>query len=271
MKRFLIFIGMVIMALNISAQRTAILVAQFGTSNTEGMKAAPETVLQEIKESHPEAEVREAYTSPTIRRILDKRGIHKESVTDALLHLHLDGYERVFVQPTFLLDGIEMDILRKEVNQVVAFFQEVKVGCPLLYQIDDFKKLVSILGTEHPAQKGEAVVYVGHGNNQASTSTYSMIANMLHAAGQGQAFVGTVEGWPDLEQSVNQLAGHKFKKVILVPLLLSCGVHTHEDIDGEWKPALEKAGYAVEVYFHGLGENPAIREMILQHLNTLMN
>lgn len=250
---------------NISAQKQAILLAQFGTSNTEGRTRSLDVIFQEVKAAHPEAEVREAYTSPTIRRILDKKGIHKDDVTSALLRLHLDGYDEIWVQPTFLLDGIEMNMLREDVAQVSHFFKKVEVGTPLLYTIDDFKSMVELL-QEQTLAKGEALLYVGHGNNLSSTATYPMMGQMLQASGK-QFYMGTVEGWPDLETSVAMLPGKKVvHKVKLIPFLLACGVHAHEDIDGEWRPALEKAGYEVEVVFQGLGELPEVRQLLYKHI-----
>lgn len=268
MKRVLFLCMMMFVTLCASAQKTAILVAQFGTSNAEGREAALDVLFQDIKNKYPDMEVREAYTSPTICRILEKRGIHKDNPVDALLKLHLEGYEKVYVQPTFLLDGIEMNLLREDVNRVASFFKEVKVGDPLLYTVDDFKNMVSILKERLPA-KNEALLYVGHGNDRASNATYSMLMNMLQSEGVSRCYFGTVEGWPDLDQSIAQLEGQKIKKIILIPFLLACGVHAHEDIDGEWKPALEKKGYQVEVFFHGLGEEVAVRDLFLQHLKQL--
>lgn len=269
MKKIIIGFFLTLFALNLHAQKTAVLVAQFGTSNTEGRTAALDVIFQDIKTAFPGVEVREAYTSPTICRILEKKGIHKDSAVDALLRLHLEGYDKVFVQPTFLLDGIEMNMLREDVEKVASFFKDVKVGEPLLSEISDFQQVVSLLQDRVPG-KNEAVMYVGHGNQKASTAAYTMLGNMLKAAGIPRCYFGTVEGWPDLEQSVKQLEGQKIRKVTLVPFLLAAGVHTHEDIDGEWKPALEQAGYQVEVYFHGLGENPAFRQLIISHLKQIM-
>lgn len=269
MKKIHLFIVMVLLALNVQAQKTAILVAQFGTSNTEGREAALDVMMKDIRAAFPDMEVREAYTSPTICRILDKKGIHKDNPVDALLKLHLEGYDKVLVQPTFLLDGIEMNMLREDVARVASFFKEVKVGTPLLYDLEDFKQMTEVLKASVPG-KNEAFLYVGHGNERASNAAYSMLANMLKAEGVPQCYFGTVEGWPDLEGSVGQLSGQKIKKVTLVPFLLASGVHAHEDIDGEWKPALEKEGYQVEVYFHGLGENAAVRQLYVQHIIKLI-
>lgn len=268
MKR--IVISLIVIAISLAASaKTGILVAQFGTSNDEGRTSALDKIFSEIKSRYSAYDVREAYTSPTIRRALNKKGIKKDSVTDALLRMHLDGVDTVVVQPTFLLDGVEMQMLRDEVKAAESFFNEVRVGVPLLYTIADFKEIVSLL-KEEGLQKGNAIMYVGHGNEYASTSAYTMLTQMLQASGSVNSFVGTIEGWPDMDTSVAQLSGKKYKTVTLVPFLLACGVHAHEDIDGEWRPALEEAGYKVDVYFHGLGERADVRNLILEHLCDLI-
>ena len=105
MKKIVTIIFLCLMTVMASAQKQAILVVQFGTSNDEGRAAALDVLFSDIKARYPQYEVREAYTSPTIRRILAKKNVKKESATDALLRLHLDGYDKVYVMPTFLLDG----------------------------------------------------------------------------------------------------------------------------------------------------------------------
>ena len=229
MKRFflLLLLG-VTLQLNAQQKKAAILVTQFGTSFDEGRKASLDVLFNVIKAAYPEYEVREAFSSPRIRKALEKKGIHKDSAEEALLRLKLDGYENIIVQPTFLMDGVEMGLLREDVKKVASFFKEIKLGVPILNSVDDFKAMAEILKERQ-----------------------------------------TIEGWPDLETSVNQLKGLKAKKVTLIPFLLASGVHAHEDIDGEWRPAIEKLGFEVEVHFHGLGENEKVQQLVLKHLNEL--
>lgn len=267
MKKLVSIFFMCMMMLTASAQKQAILLVQFGTSNDEGRTAALDVMLQEVKNRYADFEVREAYTSPTIRKVLAKKGIKKDSATDALLRLHLDGYEQVFVMPTFLLDGVEMNMLRNEVHDVAHFFKEVKVGNPVMYKLSDFHKVVEVL-TEQVPDKNQLTLFVGHGNEYASTGAYTMLGQMVQE--KGNFMVGTIEGWPDLETSVGMVNPKKFKKVKVVPLLLAAGVHVREDIDGEWKPALEAKGLGVEVSYHGLGESPTFREIIFNHLAELL-
>ena len=267
MKRIFSLVFLCLMAIAASAQKSAILVVQFGTSNDQGRSASLDILFDDIKSRFSQYEVREAYTSPTIRRILAKKNIKKDSTTDALLRLHLDGYDKVFVMPTFLLDGVEMNMLRDDVRSVSQFFKEIKVGNPLLYRIEDFKTVAELL-TQQPLGKKEAIMFVGHGNKFASTAAYTMLCQIMKQ--KGSYFVGTIEGWPDLEASVSMIDPKQYKQVNVVPLLLASGVHVREDIDGEWRPALEEKGFKVNVSFKGLGEEKAFRNLIIKHLEEEM-
>ena len=115
MKRFffLLLLG-VTLQLNAQQKKAAILVTQFGTSFDEGRKASLDVLFNVIKAAYPEYEVREAFSSPRIRKALEKKGIHKDSAEEALLRLKLDGYENVklaseylFVPLTFFVMSLE--------------------------------------------------------------------------------------------------------------------------------------------------------------------
>ena len=267
MKKVLSLIFLCLMTITMSAQKSAILVVQFGTSNDEGRAAALDALYGDIKARYPQYEVREAYASSIIRKILAKKNIKKDSATDALLRLHLDGYDKVYVMPTFLLDGVEMNMLRDDVRGVEKFFKEVKVGNPVLYRVADFHAVADLL-TKRNVGKKEAVMYVGHGNKYSSTAAYSMLCQIMKQ--KGSYFVGTIEGWPDLDASVDMIDAKAYKQVSVVPMLLASGVHVREDIDGEWRPAFEKKGFKVDVTFKGLGEDKAFREFIISHLEELL-
>lgn len=51
----------------------------------------------------------------------------------------------------------------------------------------------------------------------------------------------------------------------LAPLMFVAGDHAKNDIAGEWKENLEKQGYKVNLYLKGLGENPTVQQLFIQH------
>lgn len=271
MKRIILSLMLTIFAVSISAQKVdkeAILVAQYGTSIAETREKTIDLIFDEIKAANPDAEVREAYIAEAVRKKLDKMGVHKDSPIDALLRLHLEGYNKVIVQPTLLLDGTEMEELRKQVSQVEHLFDKVTVGTPLLYTIEDFQRFIPILVSSVPKSKG-GVVFVGHGNPYASTGTYTMLGAMLKEAGHDHFFVSTIEGYPTAHSTTIELKKAKEKNVTLVPLLLVCGNHTINDINGDFRNSLQEAGFKTDILFRGIAEVEDIRRLYIEKIALL--
>ena len=55
------------------------------------------------------------------------------------------------------------------------------------------------------------------------------------------------------------------KKVLLMPFMFVAGDHAKNDIAGDWKEELEKKGYEVSVFMEGLGQNPDIQKIFIEH------
>ena len=204
--------------------------------------------------------MREAYTSRIVMRRLKARGIEKPNPLEALLKLLGDGYTHVIVQSTNIIEGVEMESLRRDVASVARFFKEIRVGNPLLYSVEDAEAVVDILGASKP-EKG-SVVLVGHGTYTPSTATYAMIDYMLKAKGLKNFHVGTIEGYPTFD--------NKTKQVTLVPFMFVAGDHANNDIAVDWKEALEKEGLKVDVRMQGLGEIPAIQQLFIDHAQFML-
>lgn len=271
MKHYFITLCLLFVAAISSAQeeKTALLITHYGSSDPDTRALTLDVITREAREAFPQFEVREAYISPIVRRRLAKQGVLKDSPIDALLKLRSEGYSRVLVQSTTLIEGSEMTSVRRDAESLKPFFKEIKVGHPLLYTVEDCEKVIDILTQEQPGKR-EDIIYVGHGNKLPSTATYAMLDYMLKAHGRRNFHVSTIEGYPTLESALAQLKETRPKQVTLVPLLLVCGNHTKEDIVGIWKPELEKAGYQVEVRMQGLGEVPAIRKLYMEHIGDLL-
>lgn len=76
---------------------------------------------------------------------LAKRGIYKKNPVEALAQLKADGYTHILIQSTNIIDGIEMESLRKDIALMKDLFKDIRLGTPLLYAPDDYRKVVSIL------------------------------------------------------------------------------------------------------------------------------
>ena len=253
-------------------EKAALLMVHFGTTYDETRTRTIDAINRKAKSMLPQLEVRESYTSRIILRRLKARGIQKETPLEAMLRLRAEGYTHLIVQSTNIIDGVEMESLRKDVESVKPFFKEIRVGHPLMYSTDDALKVVDILAKRIPVsnKKREHVLFVGHGTATPATAIYSEIDYMFKAEGHPNYHVGTIEGYPTFENAVQMLKAAKAKTVVLAPLMFVAGDHAKNDISQEWKEALEKEGFQVRLHLEGLGEVPEIQDIYLAHIQFLM-
>lgn len=252
--------------------KAALLMVHFGTTHDDTRAATIEAINGKAQTAFPELKFQEAYTSRIIIRRLKKRGIEKDTPLDALLKLRGEGYTHIIVQSTNIIDGVEMESLRRDVESVLPFFKEVRVGTPLLYSVEDAEKVVKIMESRFnvPVQAKktakENFVLVGHGTYTPSTAIYSQMDYMLKADGLTNFHVGTIEGYPTFKTMLAQLKAEKAKRVTLVPFMFVAGDHAKNDIAGEWKEMLEKEGFTVKVHLEGLGQISEIQEIFIEHI-----
>lgn len=252
--------------LSASRDKVAILMVHFGTTHADTRAKTIDLMTEQVRNSYPDIEVREAYSSRiVIKRLADRFGIAKLNPLQALMQLYLDGYTHIIVQSTTLIDGAEMLSVRKDVEQMESYFEDVRIGQPLLYTKEDYENLIRIL-TEGTDDK-KAYVWVGHGTSYASTSQYAMLGYMLDIMGIKNSFVGTIEGYPTLDEVLQQLNKNSYKQVELLPLMYVAGEHAKNDMAEDWKEALEEQGYEVSLRMQGLGELSEVRQQVLDHLN----
>ena len=250
--------------------KTAILVAHYGSSDPATREKTIDKITSDIQASFPDIEVREAYISPIVRKNLGHKGISIKSPTEALLQLQVEGYDSVIVQSTTIIDGQKMAEVTKSVKEVKPFFKFIKVGRPLLYSPEDCSQLVDIL-TNRNCEKGEAIIYVGHGNMLPSTATYTQLDYMFSNKGYVNFHVSTIEGYPDVSATIQELKrSPRIRKVTLIPLLLVCGNHTKQDIAVDFTKAMVAAGYEVEVEMRGLAEDQRIRDLYVERIKELI-
>lgn len=252
-----------------SGDKIALLMVHFGTTHGDTRTLTIDAINQKAREQFPQMEIREAYTSRIIMRILNKRGIRKLNPVEALAQLKAEGYTHVIVQSTNIIDGIEMESLRKDLDLMRPLFKEIRLGMPLLYSPKDYKQVIDCL-----AEKGQEktfTILVGHGTYTPATAQYAMLDYMLQAEGHTDFAVGTVEGYPTFDNAISRAqAKKKIKQVQLIPFMFVAGDHAKNDIAGDMKEALEKKGYKVSVRMEGLGENPAIQQIYIDHINFII-
>lgn len=101
--------------------KAALLMVHFGTTHDDTRALTIDAINAKVKTVFPELELREASTSRIIIRRLKARGVEKLTPLEALLRLRSEGYTHVIVQSTNIIDGVEMESLRRDVESVLPF------------------------------------------------------------------------------------------------------------------------------------------------------
>lgn len=243
--------------------KAALLMVHFGTTYDDTRALTIDAINQKATEAFKEMEIREAYTSRIIMRRLKVRGIEKLNPAEALEKLKADGYTHILIQSTNIIEGIEMESLRKDVAQMESAFKDVRIGNPLLYTPEDYEIVIAAI-TRNGAKEG-ATLLVGHGTYTPATAQYAMLDYMLQAKGFTHYHVGTIEGYPSFEDMLAKVKAQGARKVLLMPFMFVSGDHANNDIATDWKQKLEKQGLEVSLFMEGLGQNTDIQNLFIQH------
>lgn len=254
------------------AIKKAILVVSFGTSYHDTLAKTIVPIEQDLAAAFPERMLMRAFTSGMIMKKLKVRdGMDIPNVSQALETLLAQGYGDVRIQPTHVMGGDEYDKLCALAAPFATQFEAMTIGAPLLTTVADYKAVAQALMADVPAQTPEqAIVFMGHGTEHPANATYAMLEYVLHDMGRKDILIGTVEGYPALEEVQRRIAERGgVKQVHLRPLMIVAGDHAQNDLAGEeedsWKSVLEAQGFATTVALKGLGEYPAIRALFVDH------
>ena len=253
--------------------KPVILMVSFGTSYNDSREITIGAIEEDVQAAYPDWEVRRAFTAQTVIDILDKRdGLKIDNVEEAMERLVADGVKKVVIQPTHIMNGYEYDDVMAEIAPYADRFEAFAVGASLLTHEQDYEKVIAALlaNHEHAGSTDVALVYMGHGTEHFANAAYSQLENMMHADGYENAFVGTVEGFPALDNVLAKIAAYGAQKVVLAPLMVVAGDHANNDMAGDeadsWKTAFTAAGYEVECVLKGLGQNSAVRALYVEHV-----
>lgn len=270
-------------ATEVPAGKKAILVVSFGTTYADTRKLTTEAVENKIRAAFPDYDVRHAFTSRIIiKKLAERDGLNYDTEKQALDKLKAEGYKEVIIQPLHMEAGDEYEKLMKVAAKYEKSFDKISVGRPVLYYTgqegekpDDYLIAIKAMQTQFPKLgKHDAVALMGHGGVHPSNTAYAALQMKIQDAGLKNVFVFTVEGYPTIENLVSELKANKIKKVTLMPFMLVAGDHAKNDMAGDdkesFKSQLIAAGFQVETYIHGLGENAAIQDIYVQHVKDAM-
>ena len=265
------------------ANKDAIVVMTFGTTFKDTREKTIDATVKEIQAKHPNTKVVTAYTSHIIiNRVKKNEGITYPTPEEALEQLKKEGYTRVALTSLDVIPGMEYNYDMGVYQNYKDQFKKMTLGTPLMYwhgqedQADDVAETIKAMATQFPKQgKQDAILIMAHGTPQVSNAYYSVIQAKLDEMGYKNVYIYTVEGWPSLDTVLPKLKKNGIKHVTLMPIMMVAGDHANNDMAGSepdsHKSILEKAGYKVDAYIHGIGENAAIRDLYAQRAEDAWN
>lgn len=257
-------------------KKKGILVVSFGTSYPDTRRVTIEAIENTIRSAYPDIPVYEAWTSKMIMaKILKTTGEKILNVTEAMERMCHDGITDVYIQPTHVINGIENDLMKADALKYQDSFQSISFGNPLITSTEDMQNIIQILAdTFADMTSEEALILMGHGSEHYSNTVYAALDYMFKEAGYPNIHMGTVEAYPELENVFRILKGNHVKRIHLAPFMIVAGDHATNDMAGNaedsWMNLCKNAGYEVTCHIKGLGEYPAVREMFLKHLQSVL-
>ena len=255
----------------------AILVVSFGTSYKETREKTIDKIEESIQNAYKDYKVYRAFTSKMIIKKLKTRdNIHVDTVEEAVERMINDGVTELIMQPTHIINGLENDIMIEDLRKHKDKFESIKIGSPLLTDINDYGKLVKILEDKFGhVPEDEALVFMGHGSSHHANAVYPALDYTFKDHGFNNFFVGTVEGYPEIDSVIKFVNEFKPKKVHLTPLMIVAGDHALNDMASDeedaWMTLFENDGYEVDCLVKGLGEYEEIRDMFVEHVKKAVN
>ena len=258
-----------------STSKKAILVVSFGTSYENTRKLTIEAIEHDIADAFPACPTYRAWTSKMIIAKLKKRdGLTIHTVKEALEQMLLDGITDVIVQPTHVINGIENDLMKEDALAFKNHFERITFGDPLLTTQQDHVEIVNAICQEFSDLPSDcALILMGHGTSHYANDVYAALDYRFKDLGHDNIHLATVEGYPTLENVIRLVKEQGAKKVILTPFMIVAGDHARNDMSGEdedsWKNQFQAAGYEVECCLKGLGEYPAVQNMLIRHVTEV--
>ncbi|MFZ5775823.1 MAG: sirohydrochlorin cobaltochelatase [Thermodesulfobacteriota bacterium] len=285
-------------------EKTAIVLAVFGTSHIEGLPGIL-VIRDRVQQAFPKTRVELAFTSNIIRRIWQKRSqdpayraahpevpreiIEVKGPLAALANLQDEGYDTLIIQPTHMVAGEEFADLASYVDGLNAIrtvkernmpFKRVIIGRPALGLPGiehEYRKDIEIAAralaedVKAAAREKRALVYMGHGNEHYSTGyCLELEAVMRELYPETRIYIGMVEGFPEVERVAAALERDNVRQVYLKPLMTVAGDHARNDMAGDepdsWRKVLEAKGMDVRVELDGLGASAPFAEIFVQHI-----
>jgi cobalamin biosynthesis Co2+ chelatase CbiK len=253
----------------------AILVVSFGTSYFDALEKNIKALEDRIEQLYSDHKIYRAFTSKMIIKKLKE--VHKlqiDTVSQALERMIQDGITELVVLPTHIINGVENDMMTEEITKQKEHFHSITFGMPLLTTTNDYLTVVEIITKHYKPADHTALVLMGHGTSHYANSAYPALDYTFKQQGYPNIFVGTVEGYPEIDHVMTLVKAYQPTKVTLLPLMLVAGDHAKNDMasdkEDSWNVLFKEEGFEVQTIVKGLGELEEIQDLYLLHLEEAL-
>ena len=251
----------------------ALLSVSFGTSYEDTRVKTIDVVNERLATAFPD---RAFYSAWTSNRIIEKvrveRGELHDTLEEAFGRLAADGVDDVVVATTCLMDGHEMRKISGFAKDWAAGDDAriARVADPLLTSDADRVALAAAVCEEFSSVPDDvALLLMGHGSPKGPNEVYFQIRDSLTALGHPNFTIATVEGEPVFDDAVSILEKMGASRVVVAPFMFVAGDHAINDMAGDdddsWANMLSVRSFEVEVVMKGLGEYPAVQQLVVDH------
>ena len=224
--------------------KKALMLTVFGTS-TEASVTFDELVPM-VQKAFPERDVVVPFTSSIIREKLNAEISDPAqkilAPAEMLAKLKADGYTDIAVVTTVLFPGVEHEKIQQAVEDFTKANPEIKVSYtpPLLSDEANLQPVVDTLQKYILADGVNVIVSHGTHEGHPVEQTYLKIDELVRAT-YPNARVGSIEGVPDMEETLAAVAKDPAEKVRFIVFMFVAGDHAENDIAGDEEDSLFSA------------------------------
>ncbi len=255
--------------------KKGILLVAFGSTIPEA-QVSFENIDKSVKKNFPEVPVYWSYTSRIIIDKMSKAGKYMATPEEALARMMREKFTHVAVQSLHTIPGAEFHGMLRNAHKFAGMnkgLQKVLVGYPLMATSDDVERVAEAMVTIIPKERRrkDAVVFMGHGTHHPANVYYAALNYHLQKL-DTNVFVGTVGGWPEIDDIKADLSQERIKKAYLMPFMSVAGDHARNDMVGSgedsWKSVLEKEGIECVPVLKGTAEFQVFVDIWVDHLKA---
>lgn len=212
-----------------------------------------------------------------------------QGILATIANLQDSGHKQIIVQSLHIVPAEEFHDLAAYIQALTSIrtmkprwqpFDKIALGRPLLGSYNPQRPYARDIAASAQAvqndinlarQQKAALVYMGHGNPYFPSGGLYMefAACMRQLYPDVLTCIGTVEGFPGIEDIRREIQQCGIKKILLKPFLLIAGEHAVRDLAGEqehsWYSIFSNMGLEVKTDLQGLASLPTIVCLFVEH------